>query len=119
MRCSSGTNDRPSDGWTRKTRANIPSVTALCDAARRASDWRLRHLEDITEHYSRTLAEWRSNLHAEAAAIDQLGLDESFRRYWEFYLAYCEGGFAERHIGTVHLLFSRPEWRGEAPLGAL
>ena len=58
-------------------------------------------------------------MHAEATAIDKLGLDESFRRYWEFYLAYCEGGFAERHIGTVHLLFSRPEWRGDAPLGAL
>jgi cyclopropane-fatty-acyl-phospholipid synthase len=27
---------------------------------------------------------------------------------WEFYLAYCEGGFAERHIGDVQLVFQKP-----------
>ena len=96
--------------------SNIPSVTALLEAATRGSDWRLRHLEDITEHYCRTLAEWRENLVAHTDAIEALGLERAFRRYWDFYLSYCEGGFAERHIGTAHLLFSRGEWRGTAPL---
>jgi cyclopropane-fatty-acyl-phospholipid synthase len=27
---------------------------------------------------------------------------------WEYYLCYCEGGFLERSIGTVQMLFARP-----------
>lgn len=99
--------------------SNIPSTTALLEAATRDSDWRLRHMEDITEHYCRTLAEWRANLHAHEDEIGALGYDRRFRRFWEFYLAYCEGGFAERHIGTIQLLWTRPDWRGEAPLPSL
>ena len=101
--------------------SNIPSVEALLGAATRASDWRLRGLDDITAHYCRTLETWRDNLAAHAEEVDALGLDAAFRRAWEFYLAYCEGGFAERFIGTVHLVFSRPDWRGDPdgvpPLG--
>ncbi|MGA1203888.1 MAG: class I SAM-dependent methyltransferase [Planctomycetota bacterium] len=95
--------------------SNIPSIGALIGAATRGSDWRLRHLDDITPHYCRTLAEWRTNLHEASAEVDALGLDASFRRAWEFYLAYCEGGFAERFISTAQLVFSRSDWRGEAP----
>ncbi len=40
-----------------------------------------------------------------------LGYDERFIRMWEFYLCYCEGGFLERSIGDVQLLFARPENR--------
>ncbi len=36
------------------------------------------------------------------------GFDERFIRLWEFYLAYCEGGFLERSIGVSHLLMARP-----------
>ena len=32
---------------------------------------------------------------------------------WEFYLCYCEGGFAERVLGDVHLLPVKPENRRE------
>jgi len=27
---------------------------------------------------------------------------------WEFYLAYCEGGFRERSIGVAQLLLAKP-----------
>jgi cyclopropane-fatty-acyl-phospholipid synthase len=30
---------------------------------------------------------------------------------WEFYLAYCEGGFRERSIGDVQMLLTRPGCR--------
>jgi cyclopropane-fatty-acyl-phospholipid synthase len=39
------------------------------------------------------------------------GFDRSFIRMWEFYLAYCEGGFRERIIGTVQLAFAKPGYR--------
>jgi len=30
---------------------------------------------------------------------------------WEYYLCYCEGGFAERYIGDVQMLFAKPLYR--------
>ena len=36
------------------------------------------------------------------------GFDERFMRMWEFYLAYCEGGFRERSIGDVQMLLAKP-----------
>ncbi len=40
-----------------------------------------------------------------------LGYDERFRRMWELYLAYCEGGFRERRIQDVQLLLAKPQFR--------
>jgi cyclopropane-fatty-acyl-phospholipid synthase len=40
-----------------------------------------------------------------------MGFEQSFIRMWEFYLAYCEGGFRERIIGTVQLAFAKPGYR--------
>jgi cyclopropane-fatty-acyl-phospholipid synthase len=87
---------------------NIPSVTALLTAATRASDLRLRQLEDYTPHYARTLAAWRANLAERREAVERI-TDGRFRRLWHYYLCYCEGGFSERYIGVVQMLFDRPE----------
>jgi len=35
--------------------------------------------------------------------------DGRFRRLWHYYLCLCEGGFTERYIGVVQMLFDRPE----------
>jgi cyclopropane-fatty-acyl-phospholipid synthase len=89
----------------------IPSVTALTDAVTRATDMKVFHLEDIGPHYARTLREWRQRFFANLPAVQKLGLPESFARMWEFYLCYCEGGFEERQLGTVHLLLTKPRSR--------
>jgi len=86
----------------------IPSVTALVSSMTAASDLRLVGLDDITPHYVRTLAEWRENLLANLVTVRALGFGDEFVRMWEFYFCYCEGGFAERHIGDVHLLLAKP-----------
>ncbi|MEM7517926.1 MAG: cyclopropane-fatty-acyl-phospholipid synthase family protein, partial [Planctomycetota bacterium] len=72
----------------------IPSISALTSAASRKSDLTLVSLGDITEGYVRTLRAWDDNLHANEKSIKALGFDDEFIRLWEFYLAYCEGGFA-------------------------
>lgn len=97
----------------------IPSVNALLTAATDASDLRLTRLEDIGPHYVRTLAAWRHNLRAHWQAARDLGYDEAFLRQWEFYFAYCEGGFAERHISDVHMLLQRPGARPDLHAPAL
>lgn len=97
----------------------IPSVSALLAAATKSSDLKLVHLEDITPHYTRTLATWRENMYANREQVEALGLDEKFLRTWDYYFSYCEGGFAEQHIGDVQLLFAKPGFRGQAPLPQL
>jgi cyclopropane-fatty-acyl-phospholipid synthase len=91
----------------------IPSVGALSDAVSRSSDLRMTHLEDITAHYARTLAEWRTRFTAQRDSVLAQGFPESFLRLWEYYLCYCEGGFAERQIGTVQMVWEKPLARVE------
>jgi cyclopropane-fatty-acyl-phospholipid synthase len=90
----------------------IPSVSAMADAIRRATDMKIVQLEDIGPHYARTLREWRRRFHASQGRVRQLGFPDSFVRLWEFYLCYCEGGFAERQLGDVQMLLAKPRWRG-------
>jgi cyclopropane-fatty-acyl-phospholipid synthase len=95
----------------------IPSVSALLDAVRDATDLKLFHLEDIGPHYARTLALWRRNFFDHLDDVRRLGYPQSFVRLWEFYLCYCEGGFAERQLGDVQMLLTKPACR-RAPIGA-
>jgi cyclopropane-fatty-acyl-phospholipid synthase len=88
--------------------STIPSVTAMLDATTRASDLKLTHLEDIGPHYATTLRVWRENFLRNLEAVRALGYPEEFIRMWEFYLCYCEGGFAERALGDVHMLLAKP-----------
>ena len=90
--------------------SNIPSITALLQAATRSSDLTLRRLDDIGPHYATTLAAWRENLARNADAVARL-TDERFRRIWHFYLCYCEAGFAEGYLGDAQMLLSRPRGR--------
>jgi cyclopropane-fatty-acyl-phospholipid synthase len=85
----------------------IPSVTALANAMTAASRLRIVALEDIGPHYATTLARWRDNFLANSLRVRALGYPETFIRMWTFYLAYCEGGFAERALGDVQLVLER------------
>jgi cyclopropane-fatty-acyl-phospholipid synthase len=71
-------------------------------------------LEDITPHYARTLREWRRRFFANIEKVRALGFSDTFVRMWEYYLCYCEGGFAERYIGDVQMLFTKPLCRIDA-----
>ena len=33
-----------------------------------------------------------------------MGFDQTFRRMWDFYLAYCEAGFATGYLDDVQLV---------------
>ena len=89
----------------------LPSVSVICDTLARVTDMRLYHLEDIGPHYATTLRHWRERFLARLGEVRALGYPESFIRMWEFYLCYCEGGFAERTIGTVQALLTKPACR--------
>ncbi|TNC81538.1 MAG: SAM-dependent methyltransferase [Oleiphilus sp.] len=89
----------------------IPSIQALMSASMNASDLRLVQQEDFAGHYARTLHAWFDAFKANESEIAALGYDDTFRRMWEFYLCYCEGGFAERAIGVSHLVYAKPQYQ--------
>ena len=91
----------------------IPSISAMLHAAARSSDLKLYNLEDIGPSYALTLAAWRERFHRARGEIRALGHDERFLRLWDFYFAYCEGGFRERSIGDVQMLLVKPGCRRE------
>ena len=89
----------------------LPSVTEMAKVLTRATDLRISHLEDIGLHYARTLRDWRGRFMDRLDAVRDLGYSEEFVRLWEYYLCYSEGGFAERHLGTVQRLLTKPDAR--------
>jgi cyclopropane-fatty-acyl-phospholipid synthase len=95
----------------------IPSVSAIVESVRRATDMKLFDLTDIGPHYATTLAAWRRNVHARLPAVRALGYPDEFLRLWDYYLCYCEGGFAERQLGDVHMLLTKPGCRRDPLLG--
>jgi cyclopropane-fatty-acyl-phospholipid synthase len=68
----------------------------------------VRKLNDFGFDYARTLSDWRQRFTSAAATLSRLGYDRRFRRLWEFYLCYCEGGFLERSISVIHLVATMP-----------
>jgi len=97
----------------------IPSLAVLGASMARASDLRLFHLEDLTPHYARTLAAWHRNLEAHRGEARALGFDEERLRAWAYYLAYCEGGFAERQLGVCQMVLTKPGCARPPILGPL
>ncbi len=89
----------------------LPSLQVIARMVARVTDFREAQLEDITAHYATTLGLWRERFLASAERLSELGYDERFRRLWELYLSYCEGGFRERRIQDVQLLLAKPGFR--------
>ena len=89
----------------------IPSISALTAAAARA-DLSVANLEDFANDYALTLRDWRRRLDSNAGEARALGFDERFLRKWRFYFAYCEGGFRERAISDVQVIYTKPDYRG-------
>jgi len=89
----------------------IPSINAIVAAKTRSSDLQLIGQLDFGPSYALTLRAWRQRFLAQLPAVRAQGFDAGFIRMWEFYLAYCEGGFLERSIGVSHLLMARPGYR--------
>ena len=46
--------------------------------------------------------------------VRAMGYIEEFIPLWEFYLCFCEGGFTERYLGDVQLLYAKPRCRQPA-----
>jgi cyclopropane-fatty-acyl-phospholipid synthase len=97
--------------------ALLPSMARIQDCVKDRTDLRLLDLEDLTPHYARTLRAWNKRFEKREDEIAELGLSEAERRKWKYYFGYCEGGFLERTIGNVQLLFGKPMNRRDVKTG--
>ncbi|WP_458368002.1 class I SAM-dependent methyltransferase [Marinicella marina] len=86
----------------------IPSVGAILSANANSTDMKLVNAEDFGESYAYTLRDWQHKFNQNVAQIEAAGYADDFQRMWRFYLSYCEGGFIERAISDVHLVFAKP-----------
>lgn len=101
---------RKQSDWIKKhifPGAELASVIEIQRSLARATSMHLFHMEDIGQHYALTLREWRRRFIEHLPGVRQFGFDDRFVRMWDYYLAYCEGGFREGYISDVQLVFSK------------
>jgi cyclopropane-fatty-acyl-phospholipid synthase len=70
----------------------LPSPAVLAERIG-ANGLALREQQLFGADYARTLAIWHQRFNDQWPAIRALGFDDRFRRMWQYYLGYCEGGF--------------------------
>jgi cyclopropane-fatty-acyl-phospholipid synthase len=103
---------RHSYGWIQKhifPGGLIPSLEQIERTARRAG-LQVTEVRPFGRHYAETLRRWRARFLAAWPQIADSGFDETFRRKWEFYLAYSEAGFASGYLDVAVLgLEATPE----------
>jgi cyclopropane-fatty-acyl-phospholipid synthase len=80
----------------------LPTLDILCREAARAG-FRIAERDSFGTSYAKTLAEWRRRFLRAWPDIEAPGFDVRFKRMWEYYLSYCEVGFAAGVI-DVNLL---------------
>jgi cyclopropane-fatty-acyl-phospholipid synthase len=85
----------------------IPSVKVIEDVTAQHTGLRAEVIRHLGADYARTLRIWRNRFIEQWPAIAALGFDDTFRRMWEFYLAYSEAGFRTGYLDDVQLLLTR------------
>jgi cyclopropane-fatty-acyl-phospholipid synthase len=68
----------------------------------------LQHVETFGESYAQTLVAWRRRFLDTWPQIAAMGFPERFRRMWDYYLCYCEGGFRAGAIDVGLWRIERP-----------
>ena len=89
----------------------LPATHHLLQVLTDHTDMVVRKLTDFGFDYAKTLNHWRQRFFTSRDTLERLGYDRRFRRLWEFYLCYCEGGFLERSISVIHLVAAMPDNR--------
>jgi len=85
----------------------LPTVEIL-KAQFAAARLQLAGADMFGHSYAKTLRAWRDRFLAAWSSIQPLGFDERFRRMWEMYLAYCEGGFRAKSIDVGQFKLVKP-----------
>ncbi|MEV6412362.1 cyclopropane-fatty-acyl-phospholipid synthase family protein [Kribbella sp. NPDC051718] len=85
----------------------IPSVDVIEQVTAQHTGLQTEVLRHMGMDYARTLRIWRNRFIEHWPAIADLGFDATFRRMWEFYLAYSEAGFRAGYLDDVQILLTK------------
>ena len=85
----------------------IPSVTAVEEQLRARTSLAVVDRLSFGHDYADTLRLWREAFSESADRVRELGFDDTFRRMWFFYLAYCEAGFRSGIIDVEQIIMER------------
>jgi cyclopropane-fatty-acyl-phospholipid synthase len=87
----------------------IPSIEAIEAALAEHTGLRITGRVDHGLDYARTLRSWRQRFLAQWGTVADMGFDDTFRRTWEYYLAYCEAGFRTGYLDVSLIQLQRPD----------
>jgi cyclopropane-fatty-acyl-phospholipid synthase len=84
----------------------LPTKSIIRQQGERAG---LRHRgeESFGASYALTLAAWSGRFQRAWPALRGLGFDSTFKRMWEYYLAYCQVGFESGALDVAFYRFAR------------
>ncbi len=85
----------------------IPSMHAIEQVTAEHTALRVVGTRFFGASYAETLRRWRQTFLAAWPHVATLGFDETFRRMWEFYLAYSEAGFATGYLDVAQVRLRR------------
>jgi cyclopropane-fatty-acyl-phospholipid synthase len=85
----------------------LPSKQVIYDCINKYTQLKPLDFFAFGYDYARTLADWRENFNRNWESIKTFGYDEKFRRLWNFYFHYCEGGFWQDRIDVAHFVFEK------------
>jgi cyclopropane-fatty-acyl-phospholipid synthase len=89
----------------------IPSIRSIADNLAGHTELSIVERRDLGPHYAHTLALWRERFLGNWGHLEG-SFDDTFRRMWEFYLAYCEAGFRVGYLGVSQLGLARHPFAG-------
>ncbi|WP_353951332.1 cyclopropane-fatty-acyl-phospholipid synthase family protein [Knoellia sp. S7-12] len=101
---------RNSYGWIQKyifPGGLIPSLDAIREVTRRHTGLQVSGVHAFGGDYAETLRRWRFQFLEAWPTIEGGTFDETFKRMWEFYLAYCEAGFASGYLDVAQVTLRR------------
>jgi cyclopropane-fatty-acyl-phospholipid synthase len=94
-------------------------LVAVADSLQIAehAGFEVRDVENLREHYARTLRAWLSNLERNHAAAAAAAGEDSYRT-WRLYLAGSAQGFRTARLGVFQSLLAKPHESGRVDLPA-
>ena len=87
----------------------IPSVQAIEENLSEHTTLRVTQRRDLGNDYATTLRSWRERFRANWSTVARAGFDDTFRRGWEYYLAYCEAGFRAGYLDVSQFRLTHAE----------
>jgi cyclopropane-fatty-acyl-phospholipid synthase len=85
----------------------LPSHNVMLEQIKHAG-MKFVSLQNFGKSYGYTLNEWNRRFQRAWPEIEAMGYSKKFKRTWEYYLAYCEGGFRSGAIDVGLYVMEKP-----------